>query len=101
MSKHVMETVTFKLREGISRAEFIAAAKKMIEFIIIQPGFVSRRLSCTDDGEWIEQIEWSDISSAKTAAAAIGTVDVNRPFLSTIDGATVRMKYSELQVSVN
>lgn len=101
MKKHVMETVTFKLKAGISREDFREAAGKMVEFVTAQPGFLSRRLSCSKDGEWIEQIEWSDMESAKSAAAAIGTVESNRPFLSAIDGPTIQMRHSELEVSVN
>lgn len=101
MTKHVMETVMFKLKAGVAREEFTAAAEQLNDFVKAQPGFVSRRLSCTQDGEWIEQIEWSDIASAKAAAAAIGTVESNRPFLSAIDGPTVQMRHSELEVSVN
>lgn len=101
MTKHVMETVMFKLKEGITREEFVSAAEKTVEFVTTQPGFVSRRLSCTGDGEWIEQIEWSDMASAKGAAAAIGTVEGNRPFLSAIDGPTVQMRHSDLEVSIN
>lgn len=101
MAKHVMETVTFNLKEGVTREDFMVAAEKMVEFVTAQPGFVSRRLSCTEDGEWIEQIEWSDMASAKSAAGAIGSVEGNRPFLSAIDGPTVQMRHSELEVSVN
>jgi hypothetical protein len=101
MAKHVMETVTFKLKAGVTREDFAEAAGQMNAFVTAQPGFVSRKLSCAQDGEWIEQIEWSDMASAKNAAAAIGTVDGNRRFLSAIDGPTVNMRHSELEVSVN
>lgn len=101
MPKRVMETVMFKLKSGVTREEFAAAAEKTIEFVTAQPGFIARRLSCTGDGEWIEQIEWSDMASAKAAAAAIGSVEGNRAFLSAIDGPTVHMRHSELEVSVN
>ena len=57
MPKHVMETVTFRLKEGVTREAFAEAAGRTIAFVTAQPGFISRRLSCTSDGEWIEQIE--------------------------------------------
>ena len=101
MPKRVMETVVFRLKEGVTREEFAHAAEKATEFVTAQPGFIARRLSCTGDGEWIEQIEWSGMSYAKAAAAAIGSVEGNRPFLSAIDGPTVQIRHSELDVSVN
>ena len=101
MSKHVIETVTFKLKSGISRDEFAEAARAMNGFVTAQPGFISRRLSCGDDGAWIEHIEWMDMASAKAAADAIGTVESNMPFLAAIDEASVGMHHTELEVTVN
>lgn len=101
MSKHVIETVTFKLNEGVSREDFAAAAQAMNIFVTAQPGFVARRLSCSEDGEWIEHIEWQDMDAAKAAAAKIGTVEGNKPFLSAINGPTVIMRHSEVEVAIN
>lgn len=101
MTKHVIETVTFKLNDGVTREEFSQAAKAMNDFVTSRPGFVARRLSCGADGEWIEHIEWADMDAAKGAAAAIGSVEGNKPFLSAINGSTVTMRHSELEVSVS
>lgn len=101
MSKHVIETVTFKLNEGVSREQFAEAAQAMNSFVIAQPGFVARRLSCSEESEWIEHIEWEDMKAAKAAAAKIGSVEVNKPFLSAINGPTVTMRHSEVEVAIN
>ena len=101
MTKHVIETVTFKLNDGISREEFAQSAKSMNDFVTSRPGFVARRLSCGDDGLWIEHIEWADMDAAKAAAAAIGSVESNKSFLSAIDGSTVKLYHTELEVSLN
>ncbi|MEO0383789.1 MAG: hypothetical protein AAF234_09590 [Pseudomonadota bacterium] len=101
MTKHVIETVTFKLNEGVSREQFSASAQSMNDFVTTRPGFISRRLSCGEDGAWIEHIEWETMEAAQGAAAAIGSVESNRPFLSAIDGSTVKMHHTELEVSVN
>ena len=101
MSKHVMETVTFRLTSGISRAHFAQAAQEMTGWITTRPGFVARRLSVADDGIWVEQVEWASMDDAKAAAAAIGEAQGNVPFLKFIDGASVQMRHSELEVAVN
>lgn len=101
MSKHVIETVTFKLKEGISREEFAAAAQDINSFVTSQTGFIARRLSCSEDGEWIEHIEWSDMDAAKAAASKISSFDGNRPFLLAINGPTVTMRHSEVEVAIN
>lgn len=101
MTRHVMETVTFKLIDNVSREDFAQAAEAMSGWILNQPGFVSRRLSIAGDGTWVEQVEWASMDDAKAAAAAIGKAQGNMPFLKCIDGASVQMRHSELEVAVN
>ena len=101
MTKHVMETVTFKLIDTVSREDFARAADAMSGWILNQPGFVSRRLSIAEDGTWIEQVEWASMHDAKAAAAAIGAAEDNMLFLKCIDGPSVQMRHSELEVTVN
>jgi len=101
MSKHVIETVTFKLNDGASRADFIAAAEQMNTWVKERPGFLQRRLSRTEDGTWIEQIEWADLASAKAAAAEVGKAPANASAMSAINGPTVQLMHSELEVVIN
>lgn len=101
MSNAIIETVTFKLNEGVSQDAFVAAAKGMNAWVAARPGFVHRRLSCTEDGIWIEHIQWQDMPSAKAAAAEIGKAPGNADFLSAIDGKTVQLTRSELEVAIN
>lgn len=101
MNKHVIETVTFRINADVSREAFKQAAEAINRFVTARPGFVARRLSCAEDGLWIEHIEWADKQSALDAAAALGQDQVSHAFLSAIDGPTVRMHHAELQVSIN
>ena len=101
MSNTIIETVTFKLNDGVSREAFVAAAEGMSAWVAARPGFVHRRLSCTEEGIWIEHIQWQDMSSAKAAAAGIGKAPGNAEFLSAIDGKTVQLMHSELEVAIN
>lgn len=101
MAQHVIETVTFKLNAGVSHADFVAAAEGMGAWIQAQPGFLRRRLSCTEDGTWIEHVEWADMDAAKAAAASIGDAPGNAAFLSAIEGPSVTMMHSALEVSLN
>ena len=96
---HTMETVTFRLNENVTREEFTAAAREATETIRTFDGFVARRLSVSDEGLWIEQIEWRTLDDAKAAAARIGSETALRPFLSAIDGPSATMHHSTLEVS--
>ncbi|WP_430448719.1 antibiotic biosynthesis monooxygenase family protein [Rhodophyticola sp.] len=101
MSKNVIETVTFKLNDDVSREDFIAAAQEMSPWVEARPGFMHRRLSCMEDGTWIEHIQWQDMDAAKAAAAEIGKAPSNANFLSAINGPTVQLMHSELEVVIN
>ncbi len=96
-----METVIFNLNDGISKTEFIEAAEAVKKFLSDCSGFVSRRLSCAADGTWIDQVEWQTMEDAKRAAAAIGKADSAQPFISHIDGQSVKLTHSELEISLN
>lgn len=101
MTSHIIETVTFKLNDGVSHEQFLKAAQALNAFVESRTGFVARRLSCSAEGLWIEHIEWADMDAAKGAAAAIGSVEANRPLLSAIDGASVAVHHSALEIAVN
>lgn len=45
MTKHTIETVTFKLNKGVSREVFVEAAQAISVFASNRDGFISRRLS--------------------------------------------------------
>ena len=101
MTKHVIETVLFKLEDGVSQEDFIDAARAMGPFVESQPGFVLRRLSRTEDGTWIEHIEWESLQHAKNAAAAVGAATAARPFLGAINAPSIKMMHSDLEISLN
>ncbi len=100
MSQRVIETVTFRLKPSIDREAFLESALAINDYVATCPGFVARRLSCTNEGSWTEHIEWETMSDAKAAADGIGLRPGNRAFLEAIDGSTVNVRHSALQVSV-
>ena len=101
MTKHTIETVTFKLNKAASREAFAVAAQAISVFASKRDGFVSRRLSCSDDGLWIEHIEWKTLEAAKSAAAAIGSDPTLGPCMEMIDGPSVEMHHTTVEISEN
>lgn len=101
MTKHKIETVTFKLNNTMSRDEFAKAVEAITEFAQKQDGFVARRLSCSDDGLWIEQVEWKTLEAAQAAAALIGKKPTLAACMQAIDGPSVVMHHTTLEISVN
>lgn len=101
MTKHIMETVLFKLTNGVSKQQFLTTVPASTAYMENRSGFIARRLSHSDDGQWIEQIEWATMEDAKGAAANLGKNDALKPFLESIDGASVSVHHTTLEVSLN
>ena len=100
MTKHVIETVTFKLENGTSKEDFLETVPCSTDFVKEQPGFIARRLSCAEDGTWIEHVEWESMADAKRAAAIFGQTESVKPFLECIDGPSAKLVHSELETSL-
>lgn len=100
MSEHVIETVIFRLADGVSEEQFLEAAEQATKFMTMCPGFQRRRLSCEENGTWIEHVEWTSMKEAKAAAASIGRNDYAQAFLRAIDGPSVKISHAKLKVSV-
>ncbi|MCF6326370.1 MAG: hypothetical protein L3J21_03645 [Devosiaceae bacterium] len=65
MNNRVIEVVTFKLNKGVSEYEFLKAVSASSEFIKTLDGFILRRLSCDDGGNWLEHVEWENLAHAE------------------------------------
>ena len=100
MSTNVIESVTFRLSEGVSEKQFLEAAEQATAFMTARPGFLRRRLSCEEGGTWIEHVEWASMADAKASAAEIGKDERTQAFVRAIDCSSVTMSHSELKVAV-
>jgi hypothetical protein len=101
MTQHTIETVTFKLNPGVSRGAFANAAMAISDFARKRDGFIARRLSVGDDGLWIEHIEWASLAAAKAAAADIGTDPALAAAMGMIDGPSVKLYHTTLEIAVD
>lgn len=96
-----IETVLFKLVPDADPEAFRSASDAVTTFVGKCPGFIARRLSHTEDGTWIEHIEWASLAEAQSAAAAIGKEESLAGFMTAIDGPSVQLFHSTLDISVN
>ena len=101
MTKHVMETVTFRLAEGICPNAFLDAAQASSDYAESCAGFVWRRLSKGEDGTWIDQIEWGSMDHAQAAGAGIAEAPGIGTFMAAIDMESVFMSHTEIALSLN
>lgn len=101
MSKHTIETVTFKLNDGVDGEGFAKSAEAITKFAQKQDGFIARRLSVGADGLWIEHIEWETLEAAQAAAAQIGQEPSLESCMKAIDPASVVLHHTTLEITVN
>ena len=97
----VIECVLFRLRPGVTEAEFLAAVPATEAFLRACPGFVRRRLGRAADGEWHDHVEWTGMDEALAAARAFMAEPSVRPFNAAIDPAASRMRHFTVQAATD
>lgn len=96
VSGPVMEVVTFRLAPGVTLDAFLAAAQATEAPLRRQPGFLSRRLTLSDEAVWSDHVLWTSLPAAMTAAKTVMADPAFAPFLAAIDGATVTMRHDRV-----
>jgi hypothetical protein len=61
------EIVTFRTKDGVADAAYLAAAEKLDPWLKSCPGFITRRLSKSEDGLWTDYLEWTSKDAAMKA----------------------------------
>ena len=88
-----MELTTFRLRDGVDEAEFLAADAAVQAFCHLQPGLLRRTTARnTETGEWLVAMLWGSWELADAAATA-GRADADvQTFEAMIDPASVQVR---------
>lgn len=89
----VVEVVSFKLRTGVSAAEFAPIDKAVErEHVAKQPGFVSRESAHGADGDWLVIVHWRSAKDADASMATFEKAPAAAPFMAKIQASTMSMK---------
>lgn len=65
----VIETVRYRLKEGATTEEAVAAWEESQSFARAQKGFLGRKIAVTDKGDFLDHVEWASMDDAKAAAS--------------------------------
>jgi hypothetical protein len=96
----VLELVVFKLNDGSSREQFLAANDAVSSWIARQPGFISRDLSYDAEGDrWIDVIWWESLENAGAAAELALSSDSCTPMFALIDMESMLMLHGEQAIA--
>lgn len=64
----VIETVRYRLKKGTTTEEALAAWEESQSFARAQNGFLGRKIAVTEEGEFLDHVEWVSMDDAKAAA---------------------------------
>lgn len=88
----IMETVEFRLVEGVSEAEFLRANEQVMHWVTKQRGFESRALA-RDSLSWLDCTVWQDQECATHAQQCFMAEMCSSSFIKSIDEASVVMHH--------
>jgi hypothetical protein len=92
----VLELVVFKLRDGVTREQFLATNDAVSTWARQQPGFISREQAYDAAGDrWIDLIWWRTIEEARAASEAAMTSESCAPMFSLIDDDATLMVHGD------
>ena len=90
----VAEIVTFRLTEGTSAKDFVAAARALEPMLRATGQVLSRTLSCDGEGIWTDHITWRSMAAAKETAAALMQDPAAAPMMGMIAPEGVSMRHA-------
>ncbi|AUP81395.1 antibiotic biosynthesis monooxygenase family protein [Flavivirga eckloniae] len=94
-----VELVLFKTKPEFDKETVVNAAKSMNAILENYEGYISRKLSRTDDGQWMDVVYWTDLESAKKASKHIMENNLGQIYFGMIDEST--MKFYHLDVVID
>jgi hypothetical protein len=89
----VIEFVQFRLVEGMSRDDFLAAAAATMPVLCATEGFIGRTLSEGEDGTWTDHVKWTSLEMAQAAMAGSTENEALLPFIMAIDPDNMALTY--------
>jgi len=92
----VIETVRFRLHEGVSRDDFQRAVDESTTYLETCSGFVNRITGFNEDGECFDLVLWETAEDGLRVWEVFDTAPENRSFVAAIAGTTVDMKHFDL-----
>jgi hypothetical protein len=89
----IIELMTFRLREGVAEADFLAAdGRVQTEFAYHQSGMVRRTTARGQDGDWVVVDLWRSAADADACLDGWHRDPAPRAFMALVDEGTVRVQ---------
>ncbi|NIY80325.1 hypothetical protein HCZ23_12705 [Celeribacter sp. HF31] len=97
----ILETVTFRLNDGVSDAEFMTVARGLDGYLDRCEGLCARTLSCDETGLWREDYVWANEAAAKSADAGFMAAPEAQAFMALVSRESVKMAHAQVALHRN
>jgi len=94
-SDMTVELVVFETLDTHSEQEVLEAAQNLHSFLAEQPGFISRSLSRSADGKWVDVVFWESLAQAQAASEKAMKSPICQPFFEVIEQESMLFMHSE------
>jgi len=93
----ILEVASFRLSDGADEQAFLREHRRVHEnWVVQQPGFVSRRTTKSPDGDWKDVVTWESMEAAQAASEKLMGAAEAGPWMRMMDPASVAMYHGEL-----
>jgi len=89
--KTALEVVMFRLKPGVSEADFLDANRAVQADLHNSSGYIRRELSRNDDGQWFDLVYWQSLVEAQQALEAFSTWPSTQRMAPMIDDSSITM----------
>ena len=86
-----IEVVLFRAKSGISDAQILEVADGLQRDLEEFGGCVSRRLLKSEDGQWLDIVDWTSLDEAQQASEAIMQRPSAQGFMAAVDPESIKM----------
>lgn len=90
----VLEFAKVRILPEYALEEFQKEANIVVEnFLSKQKGFVSHKSYITEDGSWVDLVEWESINAAKNASNQVMKSEICAKWMKMMDPESIQMEH--------
>ncbi len=94
----VVEVALFRAKPQYAKEDVIRAAKAINPVLENIAGFISRKLSVTEDGQWVDVLYWSSLKQAKNALQLVVKNKICQDFFKMTDDTTSELLHFNIVI---
>ncbi|BCL72454.1 conserved hypothetical protein [Vibrio nigripulchritudo MADA3029] len=92
--EQVIEVVNYKVADGVTEDQLLAASDKIVGFLNRMEGFLYRSLSFNPENDvWTDTVYWQNLDNAKAASAEFMSAPETQEYASKIQMESVNMQH--------